>query len=206
MSFPAELTSVLSGASVSQLHRWRRTRLLVPEVHEVRPALYSFRDVVALRTVVRLRAEVSLQKIRSAFGALPEFDLTDHPSEYQFATDGSSVAVWMDDGFMDLVKRPGQFELYSLSDIYKPFTTKAGADVVDFTRPRRHLRVDARKMGGWPTIEGTRVTYDVIAQALDGSDLDSDDIQRFYPGVSAEAAGDAVSFDSQVRSLKRAAA
>lgn len=107
MSFPVDLTAALSGATRHQLYRWRRTGLLVPEGSPTRPALYSFRDVVALRTVVRLRSETSLQKIRAAFAALPEFDLTDHPSRYRFATDGRSVAVQTEDGFLDLVKNKG---------------------------------------------------------------------------------------------------
>jgi DNA-binding transcriptional MerR regulator len=77
-SFPVDLTSVLTGASVGQLRYWRRkNRLLVPELY-ARPALYSFRDLLALRTVVRLRRTHSLRAIRTAFGNLREFDLTEH--------------------------------------------------------------------------------------------------------------------------------
>lgn len=205
MSFPTELASALSGATVHQLRGWRTTGLLVPEVSEKAPALYSFRDVVALRTVVRLRGHTSLQKIRSAFQALPEFDLTDHPSQYRFATDGKTVAVWTDAGFMDLVRRKGQQELLTLADIYKPFTTRTGAEVVDFTRPRPRLVVDARKMGGWPTVEGTRITYDVVAHAIDGVTLTPDGIGRFYPGVTADAARDALDLDEDVRARRSGA-
>ncbi|MDR0958743.1 MAG: DUF433 domain-containing protein [Propionibacteriaceae bacterium] len=199
MSFPIGVTSVLSGASISQLHRWRRTDLLVPEINAKRPPLYSFRDVVALRTVVRLRANTSLQKIRQAFGRLPEYDLTEHVSSYMFAVRGSSIAVQTDEGWLDLVKNPGNFELYTLADIYAPFVTKQGTQVEDFRHPRPHLEVDARRAGGWPVLENTRIGYDVIASAVDNKTLHPEQVSRFYPGVSTAAARDAISFDSEVR-------
>ena len=153
MSFPVELTAALSGASVHQLQRWRSSGLLMPELTDRKPALYSFRDVVALRTVVWLRSEVSLQKIRTAVSKLPEYDLTDHMSEYQFATDGRTIAVSTDEGYLDLVKKPGQYQLFNLAQIFEPFVAKSGENVVDFRRPREHLSVDARRLGGWPTID-----------------------------------------------------
>lgn len=204
MSFPVELAAALSGASVHQLHRWRNTGLLVPEASQERPVQYSFRDLVAVRTVVRLRSETSLQKIRTAVMNLPEYDLTDHMSGYTFATNGKTIAVSTDDGFLDLVKKPGQYHLFSLADIYKPFTAKSGEHVVDFRRPRQHLQVDARRLGGWPTIEGTRVPYDTIAQVVDDVTVTADEVGHFYPGVSAEAARDAVDFDEYVRSRRKA--
>ncbi len=46
-------------------------RLLVPELRQAgRPLLYSFRDVIALRTFVYLRGEHSLQKVRKAVSTL----------------------------------------------------------------------------------------------------------------------------------------
>jgi uncharacterized protein (DUF433 family) len=204
MSFPVDLTSVLTGVTPAQLAGWRRTGLLVPEVQEKNPPLYSFRDLVALRIVARLRVGTSLQKVRTAFANLPEFDLTDHPSAYKFASDGRTIAVWTDNGFMDIVKSPGQFDLYSLDQIFRPFTNMAGIQVADFERPRPRLTVDAHRMGGWPTIEGTRIPYDTIANALRGDDLAADDLRYYYPGVSGAAAVDALDFANDVDSRRAA--
>ena len=203
MGFPIELASVLSGASVYQLRRWRATGLVPPEANDYRPPLYSFRDIVVLRTVVRLRAETSLQKIRVAFRRMPEYDLTDHLSEYMFAVHGKSISVYTDEHWLDLVTAPGQYELYTLGDIYEPFTTYRGVEVVDFRRPRPHLEVDARRVGGWPVLENTRIGYDTVARAIDNVTLFAADVARFYPGVTEAAALDAVSFDDEVRSKSR---
>jgi hypothetical protein len=107
--FPTNLTAVLTGASVRQLRYWNKMGLLVPEVATGPRLMYSFRDVVALRTVVRLRAETSLQRVRLAFARMPALDFTEHPSRYRFGTDGQTIALADDDGnFVDLLENLGQ--------------------------------------------------------------------------------------------------
>ena len=203
--FPADLTMALTGVTKHQLTNWRRTGLLIPEVSTERPPLYSFRDLVALRTVAKLRATVSLQRVRKAFGNLAEFDLTEHLSEYRFAVHGKTIVVWTDDGFMDLVQEPGQYELYSLDTIYRPFVNMRGDQVVDFERPRPHLEVNARKLGGWPTIEGSRVPFDTVADAMTGDTaIRAEDLRRFYPGVTPVAAHDALDFAVDVAGRRSA--
>ncbi|MCT1710749.1 DUF433 domain-containing protein [Dietzia cinnamea] len=198
MAFELPLAAAMSGASVNQLRRWNRDGLLVPEVQAARPMLYSFRDLVALRAVSYLRAETSLQKIKRAFSNLTEFDLTDHPSQYEFATDGKSIMVWTDDGYMDLVNRPGQVEFVTLADIFESFTNRAGREVVHFQRPRPHLRVDGGKLGGYPVIEHSRVPYDAVADLLAGGDVPVEEISEYYPRVTPAGALDAISFQQEV--------
>jgi uncharacterized protein (DUF433 family) len=207
MTFPIDLTATLTGASIFQLRRWRRTGLLTPEVQPYRPPLYSFRDVVAVRTVVWLRTEVSLQKIRKALANLPVFDFTEHPARYKFATDGKSIGVLDEHGqVVDLVSRPGQIQVFSLADVFKEFENKQGRHVVDFQKPRDHLEVRAARLGGWPTVEHTRVPYDDVANLLRTGDITPDQVSRFYPSVSAAAARDALEFDTEVRSSRAHAA
>lgn len=193
MVFPVAETSVLSGASVSQLHNWRRTGLLVPEIqgHE-RPLLYSFRDVVALRTVVKLRRNKSLQKIRRAYATLPSLDLTEHPSSYELVDTGPSIVVVYAGSGVDVLSHPGQ-SLANLGDIMAAFETSRGR-VVDLRRPRQHLEVREQKLGGWPTIEGTRVPFDVVANLLADGSVQSADVSLYYPSVTPEAALDALDF------------
>jgi uncharacterized protein (DUF433 family) len=200
--FPTNLTSVLTGASAGQLRHWNRTGLLVPEVATGSRLLYSFRDVVALRTVVRLRTETSLQKVRRAFATMPALDFTEHPSRYRFGTDGRTIALADDVGnLVDLVENPGQYEIFSLADVFEPFQTKRGALVVDFLHPRTRLEVRAGRMGGWPTIINTRIPYDIIADLVAGDDVTPEEVDYYYPGVDAAAARDAVDFHAAVRGV-----
>ena len=102
MSYDSKLASFLSGATRSQLDGWAKSGVLRPEISS-RPRRYSFRDVVALRTIAKLRSKVSLQKIRAALATLNDQEFNEHISTYRFATDGESVKLWTDEGWLDLV-------------------------------------------------------------------------------------------------------
>ena len=113
MPYPSPVAAVLSGASVRQLQYWRTggdRALLVPELpRDAGRVLYSFRDVVALRTFVFLRESVSLQRVRKAVEHLREFGNTEHLSKYRLVTDGASIVLVAPDGDLatDLVEQPG---------------------------------------------------------------------------------------------------
>lgn len=200
MAFPAEMVTVLTGATPSQLATWRRDPVLLePEIARRPRALYSFRDVVALRTMVFLRSQVSLQRVRAAFAQLVDMDLTDHPSRYRLTTDGQSVFLIEEDGAItDLVKRPGQQFLATLEQIYAPFHNLNDDLVVDFRHPRRHLEVSEARLGGWPTIRGTRVPFDAVADLMADGDVTAEEVVEYYPTVYPAGAIDAVEFDELV--------
>ncbi|MFE9300504.1 DUF433 domain-containing protein [Streptomyces sp. NPDC006856] len=196
MSFPVDLTAVLTGASTSQLHSWRRTGLLVPEAQE-NPVKYSFRDVVALRTFVYLRSRLPLQRIRKGMDQLRRWDLTDHPASYVLRTEGDTVYLLQEERAIDLVRHPGQEVLWSLADVFAPFENMQGREVADLRRPRPHLEVREQRLGGWPTVQGTRVPYDAVAKLVSGG-VPPADVARFYPTVGEGGATDAASLHQEV--------
>ncbi|WP_406365318.1 DUF433 domain-containing protein [Streptomyces sp. NBC_00645] len=196
MSFPVDLTAALTGASVAQLHNWRRTDLLVPEVQD-NPVRYSFRDVVALRTFVYLRSKLPLQRIRKAMDQLRKWDLTEHPAAYVLVTEGDSVFLVQEERTVDLVRHPGQETIFSLANVFAPFENMQGRNVADFRRPRPNLEVKENRLGGWPTIQGTRVPYDAVAKLVAGG-VEPAEVKRFYPSVEVSGAADAADFHREV--------
>jgi uncharacterized protein (DUF433 family)/DNA-binding transcriptional MerR regulator len=204
MAYPVKLTSILTGATPSQLDTWRRKGLIVPEIRAFRPPLYSFRDLVALRAMVFLRSTMSLQSISRAFANLDVFDLTDHPSTYRFGTDGRTIFVEHPDtgDAMDIYKRPGQVNLFPFDDIAGTFQNFREDTVAPFYRPAEHVELRPQRRGGWPTIADTRVDYDVIAQLVDGETITVEDVPTYYPTVSVEAAESAVEFDERIQAVK----
>jgi uncharacterized protein (DUF433 family)/DNA-binding transcriptional MerR regulator len=202
MSYPIRLASVLTGATIYQLRSWSAKGILTPEVHNKRPPLYSYRDLVALRSVVRLRSATSLQRIGVAFNNLNLVDLLEHPSKYRFATNGKTIVV--DDGegsIIDLIGQTGQSEVLTFEQIQEAFVDFKGREVVNFRRPSEFVEVELGRMGGWPTIAGTRVPYDLISKLVDGLTITADDVPEYYPSVSAAAARDAVRFARSVESV-----
>lgn len=204
MTFPTKMASILTGATVSQLHGWRKN-ILVPELG-TDPYLYSFRDLVALRTMVKLRTDVSLQAIRKAFNQLQGMDLTEHPSAYELRSDGKTVYLIEGDAATDLVKNPGQRLLLKLDDLFAPFDNFRGERVVDFRRPRPHLHVSEQRLGGWPTVEDTRVPFDVVADLVSTEEIRFDQVEHFYPGVTVDAARDSLSLQQQLQGVGQGAA
>jgi uncharacterized protein (DUF433 family) len=198
MAYGSALTAELTGASTRQLAYWRNSTppVLEPEVSR-RPLLYSFRDLLALRTVAKLRADHSLQGIRRALDNLRDLGNLDHLSRYRLVGDGRSIAlVESTNEAVDLLNRPGQEILVKLSDVLRSFRTETRV-VPDLRKPRPNLRVDPKLLGGFPVVVNSRVPYDVVAElVLDG--VEPDDIVRYYPTVSAAAARDAADFALQV--------
>lgn len=197
MAFPIPLTVKLSGATRAQLQHWRKERILIPEIRSVgRPILYSFRDITALRTFARLRHDFSLQKIRKALGTIKKMeDVFEHPAAYQLISHKNTIVLRREgERGVDLVKNPGQLLIASFEDVLGEFEDRHGNKVVDLRRPAQHITIEPERLGGWPTIEGTRVPYDTIADLLDDETVSIDSVQHFYPSVSKEAAESALQF------------
>ncbi|GII76643.1 hypothetical protein Sru01_16250 [Sphaerisporangium rufum] len=204
VSYTPKLAAALSGATLRQLAHWRTTgvsrgAVLVPEISPVRPVLYSFRDVVALRTCVKLRNDASLQKIRRALDTLRgDLQERDHLSAYRLVADGSTIYLLERGQVTDLVHRKANIVIHELVDVLRPFY-RDGRHIPDLLRPRQHVTVDPSIRGGMPVIDGTRVPYDEIAELLrDG--VPAERIAEYYPSVSATAALDAADFADYVDS------
>jgi len=202
MAFPVHLASALSGATVNQLAYWRKTTassepLLVPSAAKSGRFLYSWADVVALRTIVYLRQEKSLPRIRKAVATLARLEESDweHLAGYRLIGTPATIVVQTPNGLlMDLEKEPGtMLERVLMRDILEPFETVDGRSVLALLNPKPHLSVDPGILGGYPVIAGTRVPYDVVAGlAEDG--YSGADIVELYPSVAAAAVADAAEF------------
>jgi uncharacterized protein (DUF433 family) len=119
-----------------------------------------------------------------------------------YATDNS--VVWAQpDG--DLVDQPGQLRAQAvMGDVFGPFRTDKGAEVVAFREPFRHIEVDPDLRGGYPVVAESRVPYHLVASLVrDG--VPPDAIREIYPSVDADGARDAVRMADYVDRRSRAA-
>lgn len=200
--FPLNLTSKLTGVTPHQLRSWSKSGLLVPEIRAKRPPLYSFRDLVALRSIAFLRSETSLQKIHKAFDTLNVLHMVEHPSEYSFGTDGKTIFVQGPNAeAIDLVKYPGARTLFTFEEMNEAFVNFRKQEVPSFTAPAPHICVDPARIGGWPAIEGTRIGYDTIADFAGVEDPDVDYVLEYYPYLTVSAVESAVEFNKQIEAI-----
>src|ERR1700721_1195850 len=109
------MAKALSGATNTKLRHRRAalTRpLLAPEIASSPRALYSFRDLLALRTFVHLREHASLQKIRTAIGNLQALGEAEHLGSYRLVSDSKgNIQAITDKEALNLGKIPGQRQL-----------------------------------------------------------------------------------------------
>lgn len=197
MAYTTDLTTKLTGATPAQLKRFRDRGVLVPEYQDGREYLYSFRDIVALRSLMWLRGDFSLQSIRRVIDNLDLAHISaEHLSEVKFAKSGNTILAKGDDEYTDLLRQPGNRELtqFTLGDIFGAFKTWSDRDVPDLRNPRKHLSVNPERMGGIPVINGTRIPYDTIARLVDCVTIRVEDVHTYYPQVSTAAARDAIDF------------
>lgn len=203
MSYKPVVAAALSGASLRQLSYWRSSRsaeapLLAPAFHVPHARVaYSYRDVVALRTFVYLKSQgVSLQGVRRAVRSLRELGELDHLSSYRLVAVGRDV-VWRvsDEIALDLTRHPGQLVIADMVDILAEFRgpEPEARKVVALHDPAPGLEIDPDVRGGYPVIKGTRVPYDVVASLLDDG-VAAEQVEHFYPSVSARAALGAAEF------------
>jgi uncharacterized protein (DUF433 family)/DNA-binding transcriptional MerR regulator len=204
MAYATKMAAALSGATVSQLRHWRSARtgpLLAAEIATAPRALYSFQDVLALRTFVRLRENASLQKIRAAIGSLRVIGEADHLAAYRLVSDlAGNIQLVADDAAVSLGKNRGQLQLVAvIGTVIEPFAVRAGVLVPHLLRPRPGVSVDPEVQGGMPVIAGTRVPYDMVASLMQGG-VPAEQICEYYPSVEASAARDALDFARYVDS------
>ncbi len=111
--FTTDQASRLTGCTPNQLRYWDKVGLVCPSIQQThgRPGvrrLYSFRDLVALRTIRSLLdGGMSLQKVRRAFAYLRRrARLDQHLSNVQLTTGGGTVYEVIDDEevLLDLLK------------------------------------------------------------------------------------------------------
>lgn len=203
MAFPLNLTSHLTGATPFQLRKWNREGLLVPEASPKRPPLYSFPDLIALRSMVFLRAETSSQRLKRAFETMDMLHLMKHPSEYRFTALKGRIFLAEPDGTThDLTStHRGNLMTLTFEDLLSSFENFKKNEVVDFRRPSAYVEVDVDRIGGWPTVEGTRVPYNLVADLMEYDGYAPEEIEDDYPGVTAVKAVDALEFSATVKAI-----
>lgn len=210
MAYTPSMAAALSGATIDRLRHWRSPRtgpLLPPEISASPRVLYSFRDLLALRTCVLLRRTASLQKVRRAIGNLRDLGEVDHLASYRLVSDAAgNIQLVNEDEAIDLLSHPGQGQLLVvMGQVIEPFPIRPGVVIPHLLHPRALLSVDPEVQGGTPVIAGTRVPYDAVASLM-RENVPAAEIAAYYPSVSAAAASDALDFALYVDSYSGSAA
>jgi uncharacterized protein (DUF433 family) len=214
-AYPADRASALSGVPKSTIHYWARTGVLVPSVSPERVKLWSYPDLMGLRTIYWLRQAktggdgvsipaTAMSAVRLALGQLRDLDL-----ELWTEERGPSVAVDRAgrvhfDAQGGVVDLRGQRPLDpDMLDLIAPFETDQ-ASAPDLYAPRPSLRIVPGKLSGSPHIVRTRIETLALA-ALEERGLVEQKIAALYPIASELAISEALDLEHQLKQNLRAA-
>ncbi len=206
-AYPADRAAALSGVPISTVHYWAREEILVPSVSAHRIKLWSYSDLMALRTIQWLRRAKTasdgaavppstMPAVRRALKQLEELDLS----------------LWSDDqGPAVSVDRGGKIQVHDTPDREEASRQRAfAAGAEDFLRliepfhgapdlhsPRPLLRIVPGKLGGSPHVAHTRLESQAVG-ALSSSGLPVAKIYRLYPDVEPRAIDEALELEQQL--------
>jgi uncharacterized protein (DUF433 family)/DNA-binding transcriptional MerR regulator len=188
-----------------KVHYWMDTALLSEPVSHGRrgvPTLLSFRQLLEIRTVQRLRDELefSLPRVRRAFQFVVEHLFADHWISITFAkgVNGELVAQLADGTAMTIPG--GQGVLSTALPELNAFVdeTRAAWEAREFTIPGHPMVVtNTRVQAGSPTMKGTRIETSVLAAFAEDLCVPDtvEELLRMYPRLTPDAVVDAMEFE-----------
>jgi uncharacterized protein (DUF433 family) len=215
-AYTTERAAALSGVPKSTAYYWARKGLLLPSVSQ-NPLLWSYTDLLALRTIYWLRQPkvaferdvpaTSMPKVRRALQQLKALDLD--PLEGGRAAIAVTLTgeVVINSDAMPLQRVDGQYLARDLVNIVGPFEGLEGARGPDLLWPRPTVQILPGKISGAPHISGTRLPTQSIS-ALADRGFSVDQLVKIYPFVSRDALAESLDLEAQLKrnaALKRAA-
>jgi uncharacterized protein (DUF433 family) len=208
-AYPAARAAALSGVPKSTVHYWARQEILVPSLSAERVKLWSYADLMALRTIYWLRQrkqssgghEVpasSMPAVRRALRELRELDLDlwNEEGGPAIAVDRAGRVI-LDPHGLPATDEQQLVAHSDLLDLVHPFPTREGAKGPDLQRPRPHLRIVPGKLSGSPHVARSRVETRAPA-ALARRGMGTGKIARLYPSLEAAAIDEALDLEHQL--------
>jgi uncharacterized protein (DUF433 family) len=214
-AYQADRASALSGVPKSTIHYWARNDVLVPSISPERVKLWSYPDLMGLRTIYWLRQSktvtdsvavpaTSMGAVRRALAALKELDL-----ELWTEQQGPAVAVSRSGevffnaaGAVSNVAGQRPLDADWL-DLIAPFETEQGR-APNLYAPRPSLRIVPGKLSGSPHIIKTRIETIALA-ALEERGLSESKIASLYPIAPRASIGEALDLEHQLQRNLQAA-
>ncbi len=219
-AYDAARAAALAGVPKSTVYYWARKGILVPSVSPVQEKLWSYADLMALRTVAWLRKKkvtedrtvgaTSMKQVRMALAELSRRGLDLWPERPRSRTD---CALLVDcEGTIHLSENPvqdlgGQHVHPDYLNLLAPFegepdSGKWGPNLVS---PRDHLRIIPGKLGGQPHLEGTRLATRAL-YALHVRGFTTEQIARLYPDDAAVGLAEAIDLEMALAGVDPVAA
>ena len=210
--YTADRASQLSGVPKSTVYDWRRARVFEPDFTAAKPVMWSYRDLVLLRLLAWLRQggmdrPVASEKVRSvkthlSSGAEVRFI---HATQTDVILNGGEVAGLEDDR-ANLLPSSDFYHLLATFDLHEPIdelrsSRRGRVWAPDLVTPSSHSFISPWVLAGDPCIERTRIPTSAIHALRTDRALPIEAIVELYPGLTVEAADDAIDLERRLRGI-----
>lgn len=210
--YVAERASQLSGVPKSTIYDWRRERIYRPDFDVASPVVWSYRDLVLLRLLAWLRQggmprptaaeKVATVKQQLSRGVAVRFIGATHDSVVLADSERSGLPDDRD----NLLPFDDFFALLATFDLHEPIEelrSGRGRPVwaPDLVTPSEHSFISPWVLAGDPCVDGTRIPTATLHALTTERALPIGAIIHLYPGLSAEAAEDAVRLERRLRGI-----
>ncbi len=201
--YEAARAAQLSGLPERTVYDWARNRVLLPDFPHARPMRWSYRDLVYLRLLAKLRSlrmprdaasqRVALVRHIAAGGDVDEVHLTGRglflPGESHDRLSGEAVL----------------YELAELTDRFDLLEPIEGVSTgqlwgPNLVKPTDHTFISPWVLGGEPCIDESRVPTASVLVLVELRGMAPDDVLVLYPQLSAEGITEAVELERRLRS------
>lgn len=209
-AYRADRAAALSGVPKSTVHYWAREEILVPSISAERIKLWSYSDLMALRTIAWLRATktspdgqvvppTTMRAVRRALGELAQLDLQlwqdDETPHVAVDRTGRTVIEASDSA----VRPGGQAILDAdMLDLLRPFELGGDVHGPDLVAPRPRLRIVPGKLAGAPHVHRTRIETEALA-ALARRGMQLGKIVALYPVIETADVEEALDLEVQLQ-------
>jgi uncharacterized protein (DUF433 family) len=203
-AFSTEQVAKLAGLTKRQLTYWAKTEMFLPTLSE-EGRLYTFRDVVGLKTLALLRRVVPLQELRRVSKWLAE--RYESPwSRLKFGVRGREVVFLEPDTGAVRSTRPlgqGVLKVIHLDEVANDIEQRVARL---FERSREQIgQIEQKRkiVGNAPVIAGTRITTSAIWSFVEEGYKPAQ-IRKQYPRLTIEDIEKAIEFERDRRAKKAA--
>lgn len=210
-AYPADRAASLSGVPKSTVHYWARQEILVPSVAAERVKLWSYSDLMALRTIAWLRASktapdgytvpaTAMKAVRRVLVELQDLDLglwstdggpnvaVDRNGRVVLGTDEQQPRHLGGQGLLDA----------DMLDVLRPFEIDQSTRGPDLVEPRPRLRIVPGKLAGAPHVRETRIETQALA-ALSARGMRAPRIRSLYPAIEVGDVEEALDLERELQ-------
>lgn len=194
--YPTKDAAFLSGTTASSLNNLRKQGVLQPRESGI--LLWTFRDVVAVRTWMFLRSRSPRRISSRVVGALAQF-AGDSQAVQLGATSEGRVLVNRGDGWDDVDdgQRVMGLSITDIDTVFRPFRYGSGT-TIDLLQASANTKLHPTVLNGTPHLRGRRISAKALASVDERCRREA--IEAAYPELEGMAFEDTVAIGRQLLS------